>query len=200
LGGAQVALKLKPNTTVDTIGSTADEGYQIEIAIDLTKLGYPSGLGDGVLYLGMTLYDGDSFEPASLSYGTRTWWFREREGNAAAAFVYMDPNNIITSVSDEQQTSTPSDFKLIGNYPNPFNPSTTIRFSMPVRGFVDLAVYDLLGRIMQSIRIGERAAGEQSYSFNASGLSTGVYFYRLFSKNNDGRESVTPISKMVLVK
>ena len=200
LGGAQVALKLKPNTTVDTIDSNVDEGYQIEIAIDLTKLGYPSGLGDGVLYLGMTLYDGDSFVPASLSYGTRTWWFREREGNAAAAFVYMDPNNIITSVPDDQQTSTPSDFKLIGNYPNPFNPSTTIRFSMPVRGFVDLAVYDLLGRTMQSIRIGERSAGEQSYSFNASGLSTGVYFYRLFSKNNDGRESVTPISKMVLVK
>jgi len=200
LGGTQVALKLKPNTTVDTVDSDVDEGYQIEIAIELTKLGYPNGLGDGVLYLGITFYDGDSFMPTSLSYGTRTWWFREREGSAGAAYVYMDPNSIITSVPDDQQTSAPSTFKLIGNYPNPFNPLTTIRYSMPVRGSVDLAVYDLLGRTVQLVTLGQQSAGEQSYSLNASGLSSGVYFYRLFMKNIDGRESVTPISKMVLVK
>ncbi len=200
LGGAQVALMLKPNTTVDTIDSNVDEGYQIETAIDLTKLGYPSGLGDGVLYLGITLYDGDSFNPASLSYGTRTWWFREREGFAAAAYVYMDPANVITSVPENSQTSLPVDFKIIGNYPNPFNPATTIRYTMPVSGSVEMLIYDLLGRTVRSVGIGEQSAGERSYSFNASGLSTGVYFYRLFLNNNSGRGSVTPLSKMVLVK
>jgi len=53
---------------------------------------------------------------------------------------------------------------------------------------------------VQLVTLGQQSAGEQSYSLNASGLSSGVYFYRLFMKNIDGRESVTPISKMVLVK
>ncbi len=200
LGGAQVALKLKPNTTVDTLDTDTDEGYQIEASIDLTKLGYPDGLGNGVLYMGITLYDGDSFNPASLSYGTRTWWFREREGFAAAAFVYMDPTNIITSVDENRSSTLPSEFKINGNYPNPFNPSTTISYSVPYGGVMHLTVYDLLGRTVEALRIGDVSAGTHSYSFNASDLGTGIYFYRMMLTGADGKELSTAAAKMMLLK
>src|SRR5262249_19661252 len=62
LNAAKFALALKPSTVLDTTGTDApDQGYQAEIKIDLTKMGYPHGLGDGVLWAGFTLYDGDSF-------------------------------------------------------------------------------------------------------------------------------------------
>jgi len=201
LKGAQVVLKLKPNTTVDTTGNDADQGYQIEEAIDLTKLGYPAGLGDGILYLGATLFDGDSYTPTSLSYGTRTWWFREHDGFAAAAFVLMDSTLVLTSVGNNNPTEIPTEFQLLGNYPNPFNPSTTIKFNLPFEGNVVLTVYDMLGRSIAYKELGEMKSGFNSIKYDASGLSTGVYFYQLRAHNAMlERESSTPFAKMLLVK
>jgi hypothetical protein len=201
LNGAQVALSLKPNTTLDTTGIDEDAGYQIEHAIDLTKMGYPSGLGDKVLYLGLTMFDGDSYIPSSLSYGTRTWWFREHDGFAAAAFVYMDTNLVITGVGNGTGNAIPTEFILLGNYPNPFNPSTTVKFIAPSDGQVTMSVYDMLGRNISSIDIGNVASGQHSFQFNASDLSTGVYFYQLRMHNAAaGKHFTTPVAKMVLVK
>lgn len=196
---AQVVLKLKSATTVDTTGIDEDQGYQIEGSIDLTALGYPDGLGDGVLYLGLTYYDGDSFIPASASYGTRTWWFREREGSAAAAFVYMNPNDVITSVA-QNNFAYPQQFTIQGNYPNPFNPTTTIKYSVPQSGAVKLVVYDLLGRMVNSISLGEQHTGEHSFMFNASQLSSGVYYYSLQLHTTSGEQLSTRYSKMVFLK
>ena len=88
-GQAGVAIALKPNTTVDTLGATADQGYTAEMFVDLKGLGYPAGLGDGTLWLGIDLLDGDSFLPTTDSYGTRTWWFREHDEYCCPAWVYM---------------------------------------------------------------------------------------------------------------
>ncbi|MFN8549710.1 MAG: hypothetical protein U0527_17500, partial [Candidatus Eisenbacteria bacterium] len=79
-GGASVAIHLKSGTTVDTLGLSPDTGYTAELMVDLTQLGYPNGLGDGTIWLGVCLQDGDSFIPFTDSYGTRTWWFRQYEG------------------------------------------------------------------------------------------------------------------------
>ncbi|MHB1051163.1 MAG: T9SS type A sorting domain-containing protein [Bacteroidota bacterium] len=201
LNGAQVALSLKPNTTLDTTGIDEDAGYQIEHAIDLTKMGYPSGLGDKVLYLGLTMFDGDSYIPSSLSYGTRTWWFREHDGFAAAAYIYMDSSLMITGVGNNAEYVMPTEFALLGNYPNPFNPSTTVKFISPADGNVTMSVYDVLGRIVSTVDIGDYGPGRHSFKFNASHLSTGIYFYQLRMHNSlAGKEFVTRIAKMVLVK
>lgn len=201
LQGAQVALKLKPNTTIDTTGNDEDAGYQIEHAIDLTKMGYPSGLGDRVLYLGLTMFDGDSYIPSSLSYGTRTWWFREHDGFAAAAYVYMDSNLVITAVGNLSNNKIPTEFILLGNYPNPFNPSTTVKFISPADGVVTMSVFDILGRNVSSTSFGNFSSGQHSFNYNASHLSTGVYFYQLRIENSaTGKAFATPISKMVLMK
>ena len=203
--GARVALTLKGGTTVDTLGEQLDSGYVVEMAIDLTKLGYPAGRGDGALFVGLDILDGDSFGgPASgLSwkddYGTRVWWFRENAGGDGPAFAYMDPS-VVVSVGDVVSGSAPTEFQLLGNYPNPFNPATTIKFTTPEAGSVVLHVYDVLGRSISSYAIGDRSAGTQMYKFDASSLSSGVYFYQLRMNGHGGKEFATSFSKMTLLK
>ena len=79
----------------------------------------------------------------------------------------------------KDNSSFPESFKLEQNYPNPFNPSTTISFSLPMRSFVSLKVFDLLGRDVATILSEEFSAGVYSRQWNAAALPSGVYFYRL---------------------
>ncbi|HDQ46328.1 MAG TPA: T9SS type A sorting domain-containing protein, partial [bacterium] len=73
----------------------------------------------------------------------------------------------------------PEAFALYQNYPNPFNPMTWIRFDMPERGPVSLTVYDCLGREVAVLFDGEKGAGTYEVLFDASGLSSGLYYYRI---------------------
>jgi len=88
----------------------------------------------------------------------------------------------------------PSKFDLAQNYPNPFNPSTVIKYSIPVTGLVKLAVYDVTGREVATLVNEVKQAGNFLVEFNASNLSSGVYFYKLTSGD------FTAIKKMILVK
>ena len=201
LQGARVVLSLNSGTKVDTVGVKADSGYQIEMAITLTKLGYPSGRGDGIAFLGVDLLDGDSFIPSTNSYGTRTWWFREHDGAAGPAFCYMDPTVVITSVGNAVAREMPTEFVLLGNYPNPFNPSTSIQFRNPESGDVEITVFDILGRSILRHDLGMQAAGEHAYRFDATNLSSGVYIYQLrMIGANSGKKFSTPYSKMTFLK
>ena len=73
----------------------------------------------------------------------------------------------------------PSTFNLGQNYPNPFNPSTVIRFDLPSRSFVTLKVYDIVGREITELVNGLTEAGTHEIKFDASGLPSGVYLYRI---------------------
>ncbi len=73
----------------------------------------------------------------------------------------------------------PENISLLANYPNPFNSSTMIEFTLDKSQFVMLTVYDLLGREIRTLLEGERSAGNHKISFDATSLSSGVYFYRL---------------------
>lgn len=86
----------------------------------------------------------------------------------------------ITGVEDGS-TSLPDKFSLMQNYPNPFNPSTTISFSIPSRSFVSLRIFDALGREVATLTSEELPAGIHSRLWNAKGLASGFYFYRLQS-------------------
>ena len=72
---------------------------------------------------------------------------------------------------------------LSQNYPNPFNPNTTIKFTLPEPGFVTLKVYNLLGEEVITLVSEELNSGHYKYIWNASGLSSGIYFYRLQAGN-----------------
>ncbi|RPI04251.1 MAG: T9SS C-terminal target domain-containing protein [Ignavibacteriae bacterium] len=71
---------------------------------------------------------------------------------------------------------------LCQNYPNPFNPNTIIRYQLLSTGEVGLKVYDILGREIRTLADELQKAGEHTVNFNASGLSSGMYFYRLITK------------------
>lgn len=73
----------------------------------------------------------------------------------------------------------PTEVTLEGNYPNPFNPQTTIRFALPETAEVSLAVYDMMGRQVQVLVSGTVSAGMHEASFDASDLPSGAYMYRL---------------------
>ena len=89
-------------------------------------------------------------------------------------------NEIQKSNSDKkEQTVDLSSFKLEQNYPNPFNPATQITYYIPVESQVKLKVFNVLGNEVATLVDEEKPAGEYSLKFNASGLSSGVYIYRL---------------------
>jgi|GEM_PF-2939344 len=101
--------------------------------------------------------------------------------------VYARINGIeygekVTSIQNKQINTL--SYQLHQNFPNPFNPSTTIRYSIPVNCYVTLSVNNLLGEEVMKLVSEEQSAGEHSINFEAGGLSNGVYFYRLYAGNH----------------
>jgi len=82
-----------------------------------------------------------------------------------------------TGVDDENQI--PTKYALRQNHPNPFNPTTTIRYSIPQRGHVQLKVYDILGKQVATLVNEDKPVGHHRVEFDASDLTSGVYYYRL---------------------
>lgn len=109
-----------------------------------------------------------------------------------ACWTNFSPSRVtFTGVGDGD---APVRAQLSQNYPNPFNPMTAIRFKVPARGHVTLKVFDVRGREMATVVDGEMIAGAFERSFDASGLSSGTYFYRLTAPG------VNEVRKMQLVK
>jgi len=200
-GHAYAAFMLKPGSTIDDYNDI-DTGYHFELGIDLKGLGYPAGLGDGVLFISATLFDGDNFPNAADNYGNRVWWMREGAWNAGPAWAVMDVNTKVpTGVKIAEKTGLPKSFELLGNYPNPFNPLTTIRYAMPENGTIKLKVYDLLGRMVHEQRLGMQSAGIHQAVFDAGQISSGVYFYQIEMTAAETRQvSKTRVHKMLVIK
>lgn len=92
----------------------------------------------------------------------------------------LSPNVLPASVSqDKSNVTMPKVVGLLQNYPNPFNPSTTIKYELPTGSHVTLSVYDILGREVSVLVNEKRDAGVHEVKFAGSGLSSGVYFYRM---------------------
>ena len=197
LAGAQLGLQLKSGTTVDTLGLSPDQGYTAELSIDLKKLGYPAGRGDGRIFLGINLLDGDSFTPFTDSYGTRTWWHRQYEGEDGAAWGYLDPT-LIVDVGDPPISG--ESIALLGNRPNPYSDRTTIHFSLDQPRKVRLEVFDLLGRRVADVDAGMQPAGPGQLSFRRDGsMAAGIYHYRL-RVGNEGAGAATLAGKMIVIQ
>ena len=104
-----------------------------------------------------------------------------------SGWTFLDDMGILvqgieTVVASESGVSeVPSDFSLVQNYPNPWNPSTTISYSLPQPGEVELTLYNALGQQIATLVSGFRQAGTYRVELNGEGLSSGTYFYRLHS-------------------
>ena len=103
----------------------------------------------------------------------------------------IEPDSIGTGLEDE---NIKLDYKLEQNYPNPFNPSTVISFTLPKAGLTKLSVFNILGQEVAVLENKEILSGTYEYKFDASNLSSGIYFYKLQSNN------YISIKKMMLIK
>lgn len=97
-------------------------------------------------------------------------------------------------VGIDEETEIPSGYALLQNYPNPFNPSTTITFQLPKEGFVELKVFDAVGREVALLVNEVRPAGTHQVNFNAGRLSSGVYLYSIKTS------SFSQVRKLMLLK
>lgn len=95
---------------------------------------------------------------------------------------------------NNHELDMPTVFKLYENYPNPFNPSTTIRYDVPRNSFVKMSIYDILGKLVNTLVNEQKSAGRYEVNWNASNYASGTYFYKFET------DAFTDIKKMVLVK
>jgi hypothetical protein len=127
---------------------------------------------------------------------------RDSIANAKALYVPGTPTPMITPdmVAVRYESSlVPADYSLSNNYPNPFNPSTTIKFGLPQQAKVTLSVYNVLGQKVYEVVEQGLAAGIHSFDFNASNLSSGIYVYSIHANGVNGKNFVES-KKMMLIK
>jgi len=125
--------------------------------------------------------------PASYTFPTDIWTKNAPlPGEATAPFT--------TGVEQEPVFSVPATFELLQNYPNPFNPSTRIKYAISGQTHVSLKVFNLLGQEVATLVDEVQSVGSYVAKFDAVGLSTGVYFYKLEAG------SFTNVKKMLLLK
>ena len=173
------------NVNLKWITSTEinNKGFDVERKIlngNYEKIGYISGNGttnNPITY---------SFADKNLNAGKFQYRLKQIDYNGN--YEYHNLNNVV-------EIGVPGKFNLSQNYPNPFNPTTKIDFEVPKDSKIKLVIYDVTGKEVQTLVNDNRAAGYYTIDFNASNLSSGIYFYQLLADN-------TPlaIKKMALIK
>jgi hypothetical protein len=146
--------------------------------------GSPALTGSNFAYPNLSSFENTAYVGA---FGADNWM-------AGWASFTPETNDYKTIGITNYNSNVPDKFILSQNYPNPFNPSTKINFALPETGFVSLKVFDATGRQITELVNQNLIAGEYEYEFNASSLTTGVYFYTLRSDN------FSETRKMLLVK
>lgn len=176
------------NVTLEwtTATETNNQGFEIQRKIgnsDFQTFGFVHGNGT------TTAPQSYSYIDANLIPGNYTYRLKQVDFDGAS-----DYSNEI-----EVEIGLPTEFSLGQNYPNPFNPSTTIEFSIAEVSFVNLKIFNLLGQEVATLLNNEVAQGVHQINFDASNLNSGVYFYQITAKGNNGVD-FSSVKKMILNK
>jgi len=126
------------------------------------------------------------------------WQFSNTDGDGGSLRSGLAINNLMITLpeltSTVTETGIPTSVSLKQNYPNPFNPTTIIQYQLPSSEFVQLQVFDMLGRQVATLVNGQQSEGTHTVNFDASGLSSGIYIYRLDAGGQ------TQVKQMTLIK
>lgn len=195
--GVTFDLMLDPGTNLGNI-TDPDNGFYVELKIPFSAMSYPVNLGDSVIFIGALVNDVDVFEDTSSNTYAKTWWFVQQPGQHAPSWVALGNPN---PVGVDEELPVPMSIELFDNYPNPFNPSTTIRYSVNVNSDVTLSVFNILGQQVSVMKKSNVAPGYDEFKFDGSSLASGVYLYQLKVKNLSNSQVVnTSVNKMILIK
>jgi Secretion system C-terminal sorting domain len=174
----------KNNVTLNwtTSNEINNSGFDIEKKLSTSNEWNKTGFVNG---------NGNSNKPVSYSFSERAnsgrYNYRLKQIDFNGSFKYYD-------LSDEVEVGIPKEYSLSQNYPNPFNPSTKIDYELPSDGKVSLVLYDISGREAATVVNEFQTAGYYTTHFNASNLSSGIYFYIIRANN------FQMTKKMMLVK
>ncbi len=180
-----------------------DKAYSTEIVINpsVSSEIYSSTRNEGIY---CSRNSGDNWFKINNGLPTLTVDGLCISGNSVYAAVRNGSIWKTSTVTDmnENDNAIPVNYYLSQNYPNPFNPSTRIFYQIPQSGFVVLKVYDLLGREVSTLAKEYKNAGKYEIEFNASNLTSGVYFYRLQAGDPSLRsgQGFSETKKLILLK
>jgi cyclomaltodextrinase / maltogenic alpha-amylase / neopullulanase len=168
-----------------TVVNFSGSSKTVTMNLTTANLKFTGGFNQGSTYWVNNLYTDTSYqllgsELANFSvslpaYGSAIYTISTEEQS-----VVLPPIPPIVSV-EEELASQPDDYKLFQNYPNPFNPTTTIRYSITSPDLVRIKIYDILGREVKTLVNEFKQAGSYEVQFDASGLASGIYLYRIES-------------------
>lgn len=141
---------------------------------------------------GTSMTDGQMILPGSI--GQAATGIQTDSTYILQGGFWSEKNLVVTAVSSETTSGIPTRYKLYQNFPNPFNPTTMIRYSIPEETNVRLDVYNLLGQLVSTLVDKQQKAGFYTVRFNTNGLSSGIYLYRLQAEEH------ILVKKMVFLK
>jgi hypothetical protein len=150
---------------------------------------------------GRLVYQVGYFEANNTPIRISTKHLQKNDIAVNLRYQFIGPDNVILSAGSETMdiTPVPSEFALHDNYPNPFNPVTTINYDLPKDAYVNLIIYDIMGREVANLAGKEMSAGYQTMKWNARNnagalVSAGIYFYQIQTRD------FVKTKKMVLLK
>lgn len=150
---------------------------------------------DGVVWTKSGFVEGRGTSPDPATYHFEDKTANSSLGNLWYRLKQIDFDGTATTYTAIRiKSELPVEFSLKQNFPNPFNPTTRISFTLPQKSQVKITVFDQLGSVMSILVNGEFNRGSHSVDFNASNLASGLYFYRLETPSN----SLT--GKMLLIR
>jgi hypothetical protein len=164
-----------------TVGESNNLGFEVERSLDgksFAKMGFVPGAGS------TNLARGYAYSDEKVEVGT--YFYRLKQLDRNGAFTYSDVREV--------EVAAPQRYELTQNFPNPFNPRTDIVFRVQQEGLVNLRVFDLLGREVQTLVNEKKSAGVHRISFDAHDLPSGVYLYSITMG------TFHDVKKMLLVK
>lgn len=140
----------------------------------------------------------NAIETYGITYG--------KETNGLSALPdYESFDEELNKQDGTEKLEIPDQYTLLGNYPNPFNPSTTISYSLPYLSSVELIIYDIMGREIKSFNISSQAAGYNKLVWDGknqygNSVTSGVYFYRVNIKSLENEKTFVKTAKLLLLK
>ena len=170
----RVGAYLNPGSTAGD-ATNIDFGYQMEVALDLTSLGYDLDDGDREIWVSYLFFDGDDLLDETQSYGTRTWSMGERV-NGASIMGYLDANTLLSTAGEVAPDGA---LRFVGSFPNPTTGTATMRYELAQASEVTVEVFDVLGRQVQRVEAGVQPAGTREATVDGRALSAGTYVVRV---------------------